>query len=69
MINENNPIVSKLQMYPLSWTKMKRIMPKTVLLAKAYFLKKKKKRLEKLHELMVAKLSDTNATVISKIVC
>ena len=69
MINENNPIVSKLQMYPLSWTKMKRIMPKTVLLAKAFFLKKKKKRLEKLHELMVAKLSDTNATVISKIVC
>ena len=69
MINENNPIASKLQMYPLSWTKMKRIMPKTVLLAKAFFLKKKKKRLEKLHELMVAKLSDTNATVISKIVC
>ena len=31
--------------------------------------KKKKKRLEKLHELIVVKLPDTNATIIFKIVC
>ena len=31
--------------------------------------KKKKKRLEKLHQLIVVKLSDTNATIIFKIVC
>ena len=30
---------------------------------------KKKKRLEKLHELIVVKLSDTSATIIFKIVC
>ena len=29
----------------------------------------KKKRLEKLHELIVVKLSDTSATIIFKIVC
>ena len=73
LVKENIPIASELQMYVLSWTKMKRIMPKTVLLAKAFFLKnekkKKKKRLEKLHELIVVKLSDTNATIIFKIVC
>ena len=75
LVKENIPIASKLQMYVLSWTKMKRIMPKTVLLAKAFFLKnagkkkKKKKRLEKLHQLIVVKLSDTNATIIFKIVC
>ena len=71
LVKENIPIASKLQMYVLSWTKMKRIMPKTVLLAKAFFLKnvKKKKRLEKLHELIVVKLSDTSATIICKIVC
>ena len=72
LVKENIPIASKLQMYVLSWTKMKRIMPKTVLLAKAFFLKnvkKKKKRLEKLHELIVVKLSDTSATIIFKIVC
>ena len=77
LVKENIPIASELQMYVLSWTKMKRIMPKTVLLAKAFFLKnagkkkkkKKKKRLEKLHQLIVVKLSDTNATIIFKIVC
>ena len=73
LVKENIPIASKLQMYVLSWTKMKRIMPKTVLLAKVFFLKnagkKKKKRLEKLHQLIVVKLSDTNATIIFKIVC
>ena len=73
LVKENIPIASELQMYVLSWTKMKRIMPKTVLLAKTFFLKnagkKKKKRLEKLHQLIVVKLSDTNATIIFKIVC
>ena len=73
LVKENIPIASELQMYVLSWTKMKRIMPKTVLLAKTFFLKnvkkKKKKRLEKLHELIVVKLPDTNATIIFKIVC
>ena len=50
LVKENIPIASKLQMYVLSWTKMKRIMPKTVLLAKAFFLKnagKKKKKKKK----------------------
>ena len=47
LVKENIPIASKLQMYVLSWTKMKRIMPKTVLLAKAFFLKNVKKKKKK----------------------